>query len=298
MKKAKRPSNEEAVESLKREDWDFYSVPADELYACQWWEYARESARIRAFYQPEDSDFFPSPGIEPEVRRLDGTVMIEARRRLLDPIRMQFVRLLWEYALPVKRTMERAHESGIKSDALDCPWQFLPAEVRRGVVEDLAPYFAKMPGLTFLPFNRCSDLRDLGIAGEDYRCARFDRKTGIEWLRAEIDWAEFSDWQIVEAFRRWVKENRPRGVGRADDRGRHKGAGLYAQLKCVGILRLMNAIPFTSIRTRHPDTWKRYRSMDWPRARQNADRTFRRLFFFLPETDRPFHWPTAGRRAK
>jgi len=102
----------------------------------------------------------------------------------------------------------------------------------------------------------------------------------------------------VEAFRRWVKENRPKGIGRADDRGRRKGPGLEAQLKAVGILRLMNVCSFTSIREKQPEAWKRYRTMDWPRARQNAGRVFRDLFFFLPENDRPLHRPTAGRRAK
>ena len=47
MKKTKRPSSEEAVESLKREDWDFSTVPDSELAGCCYWEYARESAFIR-----------------------------------------------------------------------------------------------------------------------------------------------------------------------------------------------------------------------------------------------------------
>jgi len=34
MKKANRPSSEEAVESLEREEWDFCSVPENELAAC------------------------------------------------------------------------------------------------------------------------------------------------------------------------------------------------------------------------------------------------------------------------
>lgn len=279
-------------------EWDFRAVPDDELYPCQWWEYARESARIRAFYRPEDSDFFPSPGSDPELRDLHGNLIHPARRRVVNPARMQFLKLLREHALSVNATVDHAHRAGLEQAPLDQPWQRLPLGVRRAVVEELAPYFAKMPWLTFLPFNRCSDLRDTGLAGDDYRCAEFDRETGIERFRAEIDWAGFTDWQIVEAFRRWVKENRPRGVGRADDRGRRKGAGLEAPLKAIGILRLLNTCPFTRIRERLPAAWKRYRTMDWPRARQQAGRTFRELFFFLPEGDHPLHWLTAGGRAK
>jgi hypothetical protein len=51
MKKAKRSSSEEAVESLKREDWDFSSVSDGELVGCCYWEYARESAFIRDVWQ-------------------------------------------------------------------------------------------------------------------------------------------------------------------------------------------------------------------------------------------------------
>ena len=287
-----------ARSQLLPEEWDFRSVPDKELYCCQWWEYARESARIRAFFQPGDSDFFPSPGIQPELRAMDGTLMVPARRRMVDPIRMQFAQQLREYTLPVIQTVERLRASGVRDEIFGCSWQRLAEEVRLGVVEDMAPYFAKMPWLTFLPFNRCSDQRDLGIADENYRCAKFDPQTGIERFRVEISWGEFTDWQIVEAFRRWVTENRPRGVGRTDDRGKRKGGGLEARLKSLGALRLMNAHPFTSLCKEYPEAWRRYRNMDWPRARQNAIRTFRELFFFLPDSDQPVHWRTAGGRAK
>jgi hypothetical protein len=295
---AKRGQVEGVAGPLQREDWDFCSVPDNEVYACQWWEYARESARIRAFYNPAGSDFFQSVGMAPERQRPNRTTKIEAHRHLVDPIRVQFARFLREYALPVNQTMQRAREHGIAAEALDYPWQCLPSDLRRAVLEDLAPYSTKMPCLTFLPFNRCSDLRDLGIADEDYRCAQLDQQTGIERFRAQVEWAEFTDSQIVEAFRVWVKENRPLGVGHSDQRGKRNSGGLDARLHWVGILRLMSAIPFTRAQTLRPDAWKRYRTMDWPRARQNAGRTFRHLFFFLPEIDRPMHWPTAGRRAK
>jgi hypothetical protein len=133
---------------------------------------------------------------------------------------MQFAEQLRLVAEPLRLTMQRAHTLGLTSDALDRPWSSLPQSVRRGVVEDLAPYLAKHPWLTFLPFNRCSDMRDLGIANKDYSCAELDKENGIERLRVQIEWGAFTDAQIEHAFYIWVKENRPRGMGRASERAR------------------------------------------------------------------------------
>jgi hypothetical protein len=284
---------------LPREEWDFRQVPDDELEPCLWWEYARESARVRAYYQPADSDFFPCPGMHPEVRGRDGRIIQPARRRMIDPERMHFTMAMLDWAFPVGQTMQRTHEAGIEATAaLDLPWVRLPETVRRTVVEDLAPYRAKKPAMTYLPFNRCSDLRDLGIADKDYRCAQFDAMHGIERLRVQIDWGQFTDSQIIAAFRCWVDENRPLGVGVKNERGRRKGKGLAAYLKALGIMRLMNATTLHRIEREHPEIWKAYGSMDWPRARKDAGDTFRTYFHFLPEADRPLHWRTAGGRSQ
>jgi hypothetical protein len=284
--------------TLAREEWDFRCVTDDELLACNYWEYARESARIRAFYQPEASDFFPAPPMQPEIRTLDGRVFIKEHRQLIDRPRMQFSEQIWEYALPVRITIQKAGDAGILPEILSRPWQSLPSSVRREVVCELAPYFASHPALTFLPFNRCSDLRDIGLADENYRCAEFDREFGIEYFRAQIDWAQFTDAQIVRAFRIWVKENRPKGLGRANDKGTRKGAGLSSNLVWLAIMRLMNFHPYIRIGVVVPDAERLYRSADWPRARKNAERYFHKLFHFLPKEDRPIHSRTAGGRAR
>ena len=285
-----------APKRLAHEEWDFRNVPDEELFACNYWEYGRESARIRAFYQPEPSDFFPAPPMQPELRTPDGRVFIKEHRQLDRP-RMQFVQQIWEYALPIRITHEKALQNGVTPEILSHTWQSLPSSVRQEVVKELAPYFAPMPALTFLPFNRCSDLRDIGLADEGYRCAEFDRELGIERFRAEIDWAQFTDAQIVRAFCIWVKENRPQGLGRANDKGARKAAGLSSNLAWLGIMRLMNFHSYTRIGSVMPEAKTLYRSADWPRARKNAERYFHELFHFLPKEDRPIHIRTAGGRA-
>ena len=281
---------------LAHEEWDFRNVSDEELFACNYWEYARESARIRAFYQPDPSDFFPAPPMQPEIRTPDGRVFMKEHPQL-DRTRMQFVEKIWEYAFPLRITHEKALQNGVTPEILGHTWQSLPSSVRREVVKELAPYFTVMPDLIFPPFNRCSDLRDIGLDDEGYRCAEFDRDLGIERFRAEIDWAPFTDSQIVGAFRIWVKKNRPPGLGRANDKGARKAASFSSNLAWLGIMRLMNFHPYTRIDAVMPDAQILYRSADWPRARKNGERFFHELFHFLPKEDRPLHIRTAGRRA-
>jgi predicted phosphoadenosine phosphosulfate sulfurtransferase len=121
---------------------------------------------------------------------------------------------------------------------------------------------------------------------------------GVEYLRVEIDWAGFTDAQIVAAFKAWLAENRPHGVGVASRRGQRKQKGYRDYLAWLGMMRLLNAHPFTSIKRAKPDAWLHYRSADWPRARKKAGGIFKWLFPFLPQQDLPIHYQTAGRRAK
>lgn len=240
---------------LGRDDWDFDAVPEDERFPCTYWEYARESARIRAFFAAGDSEFFPVPPMQPEIRSPDRTVLMPARRSQIDPPRMRFAENIWTYALPLRATAEKARDAGLTGDHLHYPWQQLPLPVRRAVVVELAPYFAEHPALTYLPFHRCSDLRDIHLADEQYRCAELDVETGIERLRVEISWGDFTDKQIIRAFRIWLKENRPRGFGQADRRGKRKSAGFGSYLVWLGILRLMHFHPFTSISHEMREAW-------------------------------------------
>jgi hypothetical protein len=199
------------------------------------------------------------------------------------------------YALPVKLTLDRV--LGKMADPFEEVWVKLPFPSRREIVKELQPYLAGELCLTYLPFNRCSDMRDIGLADENYRCAALDMETGIERLRVEIAWGEFTDKQIVAAFRTWVTENRPHSAGQRNEKGRRKGKGFRNYLAWLGMMRLMNAYPYTSMASRCPEASTSYGKTDWPRSRKKAGRVFRDLFPFLPASDKPIHWPTAGGRA-
>ena len=291
-----RSSSSADKQKLQRIEWDFEAVQDDQLHACVYWEYARESAMIRAFASPRDSDFFPSAEMRPAITAPDGTVLMHARRALLNQAHARFFEQLRTYALPVKLILDRISRKA--PDPFEQGWVKLSPKVRRHIVDDLQPYFAEKPALAYLPFNRCSDMRDIGLTDESYRCAELDIETGIERLRVEIAWGEFTDKQIVAAFRTWVGENRPRGVGREDDKGRRKGKGLRNHLAWLGTMRLMNAYPYTRMTRCCPEAATFYATVDWPRSRQKAGRFFRELFPFLPESDKPIHWRTAGGRGR
>src|ERR1035438_388701 len=279
---------------IQIEEWNFSNVPLDELLPCCNWEYARESARIKSVFDQDDETYFPPSIVKAKTQSRNGVTL--KTNSVINMERARFISSLREFALPVFLTYQEAIKEF--SRPLDLPWVKLSETTRRKVIEELAPYFAEKPALTFLPFNRCSDLRDIGLADEEYRCAEIDEELGVERLRVEIDWGGFTDMQIIAAFKTWIAENRPRGIGSADHRGRRKTKGYGDYLAWLGIMRLMHTYPFTSIERELPNAWSFYRSADWPRARKKAGKVFFELFHFLPAEDSPIHWQTAGGRAK
>jgi hypothetical protein len=278
--------------NLSESNWNFDRVPDAELIACCYWEYARESARIRAAYDPDEVTFFPPFSAAPAH---SGSPYAG---RVLDRARGDFIFQLWEQALPVKITHDRAFQVLRPRAPLDHPWLDLPVELRNAVIQELAPFHPANPEPQFLAFNRCPDQRDLGLAGEDYQCACFDAESGVEYLRVQIDWAGFTDPQIMAAFKAWLVKNRPDGVGVASPRGLRKQKGYRDYLAWLGMLRLMNRCPFTSIQKEMPAAWRCYGKTDWPRARKKAGKVFHGIFPFLPPNELMIHWPTAGGRGR
>jgi hypothetical protein len=106
------------AEPINPHEWNFDPVPDGELVACCYWEYARESARIRAAFVPDDKVFFPNPPptyvVSPAgVRMKTGSAINTARARFIDQIH--------EQSFPLLKILPGAINEA--ASPFDVPWQ-------------------------------------------------------------------------------------------------------------------------------------------------------------------------------
>ena len=53
------------MKTLPELEWNFDNVPDNELAAYYYWEYSRESTRIRAVFEQDDKVFLPNQLVVP-----------------------------------------------------------------------------------------------------------------------------------------------------------------------------------------------------------------------------------------
>jgi hypothetical protein len=116
-----------------------------------------------------------------------------------------------------------------------------------------------------------------------------------------IEWGHFTNDEIVNYFRRWVKTNRPAQFPGPSFKG-HKLNDWRAHLTRLSVLRLLSHFtPLELIDTRInrcPAIWKTktfsgQKWLDankWYDARREAGKLFHKLFPFLPADDQPLSW--------
>jgi hypothetical protein len=275
-------------------DWNFEAVPDAELVACCYWEYARESAFLRDLKLRWDA--WGGCGRCPED-------LARGINRIQQAPPHVFVRL----------------QAILAEDKFPGPWQKLPKKHRRNLIEfDL--------GLP-LPFARGGDLSEAERALE--RAQRQIRKQhaavqkvheawpgygegtlrrwgkwpkskplprvfweeGYESLIVRIAWKAYTNEQIIESFRCWVKANRPKIFPVPSGKG-HKQLSQRVALERLGILRLLHRFSLHELRKQNPAAWKRYDNANrrWPKEAQRAVTEFARLFPKL-EIETPLSWP-------
>ena len=61
---------------------------------------------------------------------------------------------------------------------------------------------------------------------------------GGEVTVVSIQWSDFTNEELIRYFRRWVKANRPKQLGKPDDRG-HKVKDWRANLTRLAVMRLL-----------------------------------------------------------
>jgi hypothetical protein len=324
------------AQALHDFDWNFDAVPDSELVACCYWEYARESEFIRGLRQrsweywkplylkgqwwtePDEMSLHkdlqraqsigypaevfmlgmacPPDGVLPDAPRLKPGEVHKATGSFPKP---------WQ-ALTTAERLYRSHigtdveriplvpfRRGISMYAQDIlDWvktQHANAEEARGRVRREHPQFNEETLL------RLGKLKFPDIKPSVYWAG------GREVTIVAIDWGSFTNDEIVNNFRQWVKVNRPEQY-RSPNRKGHKPKDWRANLTRLAVMRLLSQFTPLGIvnpgLNKLPAIWKTkqfggrkwYDVTKWYDARREAGKLFGKLFPFLPENERPISW--------
>lgn len=112
---------------------------------------------------------------------------------------------------------------------------------------------------------------------------------GSELFHLKVNWGQWTNAEIVDAFTRWIhaKDTRPQSVPEPKKRGKNPDDMLRTRLECLGILRLLHAMPYEKLPENRPhgDKWRVAYT-----ARKEAKKAagyLQELFPFLPEDELP-----------
>ena len=319
------------AEGLSEFDWNFEAMPDGELVACCYWEYARESAFIRGvrqrcldpkwkemvnsqlwkycghdieriqsigyesevflrgFFCPPDDVLPDAPPLKPgEVHQATGSfpkpwqALTTAERSYRSHI-----------GTDVERIPLVPFHRGLSMDAQDIlDWvktQRVNADMERERVRREHP---KLNEETLLTLGK---LKFPEIKPSVYWAG------GREVTIVAIDWGSFTNDDIVNYFRRWVKVNRPPQYPIPSRKG-HKPKDWRANLTRLAVMRILSH--FTPLglidhrRNRFPAIWKTKQfagqkwsdATKWHDARREAGKLFRKLLPFLPPGEKPLSW--------
>jgi hypothetical protein len=289
---------------LPEQEWNFDDVSESELAACWLWEYARESqsfARSSAYNDLAISALergeLPPPSNDPEYRTFLAAFWgcDEGWLELYETIR--------NYGGPAAPAWQQLPEAlkNIAVDQVGRRRSYGPLEPP--LLQDLEALWrfnsqpweeAKLkPG--YKPEEDELGLEESGlyIAGPEQRGEAHGRTLAA----FAIDFRRYDDRAIVQAFRSWLKENRPGDCPEPSQRGR-KRRDIRVALDRLGMMRLLHRFTLRQMRDYCPEAWKAFEGYDWYKERKRARMTFRRLFPFLPATENPLSWPTKGGRSK
>lgn len=246
-----------ANSKLDPAEWDFSGVPEEELHAGVLWEYARESAWIRAVREQ---------WLDSERERRGGGKMSEKYPELSSDLLLVLL-----HSRTVFDCITGGGSKGYNlSSSLATPWQKLPLNQRNEWAKILGAPKSEPENA---PFARV-------LFGED--CFMPERGGGVETDAFRINWRGFTNREIVESFRQWVKANRPADVPEPGRKG-DKTADRRAWLQWLGAMRALKSCSFAH--SLFPEKLKRLGAAEVYRMRREARRKFKELFHYLPETE-------------
>jgi len=322
------------TEPLSRDEWDFDNVPDSELVACCYWEYARESVFIRDLRKRSSECWKPlyekCGGLSlQEEQRLHQD--LQKAQSIGYPAEV-FLRGIscppddvFHDSTPLKPG--EVHQT---TGSFPKPWQALTATERR-YRSQIGTDVERIP---LVPFKRgisldAQDIRDWtkmqGAKAEAERekvrrenpklneetLLRLHKlkfpeiKPSLYWAGGRevtvvaIDWGSFTNDEIVNYFRQWVKANRPPQYPVPSRKG-HKPGDWRANLTRLAVMRLLSSFSALQIVRQDifPAVWetKQFSGRKWGDftkwrdARREAGKLFRKLFPFLPKDETPISW--------
>lgn len=317
------------IEGLESAEWNFDTVPDAELIACCYWEYARESAflrdvRVRC--------------LDPKWREMTNTQLaahcgddIERIQSIGHPAEV----FLRGFFCPPDGVLTdapplREGEVNKLTGSFPKPWQALTPQERayRAVIRTDRSF------VPLVPFERalCFEAKDIAEqVKRQSRALELEREqvrrenpklneealhrlgkmpfreiqpslrweSGSETTVVRIQWAEFTNDELVTHFRHWVKANRPKNSQPPDARGRKPG-DWRAHLTRLAAMRILSRVSATELvgGDRFPEVWKTGQfggkkwadPTKWRDARREAGAMFRQLFPFLSKDEKPRSW--------
>jgi hypothetical protein len=326
-----------AVASLRREDWDFSEVPNEELIACSYWEYARESTFIRETLRDYRDHFQRGFGSDPE--NSDAIFLRMDRIQSIGDVSEVIIRgcsfpagTVWQSVQPNAKNYQHPDADPV-TGSFPAPWQTLSAAER--ACRSRTVNYGKR--LVSAPFERAhwSEARDIANccrnkADEIFAAHRRvleenpgksevqliqDGKlqpwpgiipslfweSGREVTVVRINWADYTNDDLVQHFRRWVKASRPKELPVPSRQGRKPG-DWRARLTRLAVMRLLAQLTPSEIiadrgklssEVRESKQFQRRKwhdSTKWHDARREAAQIFSRMFPFLPPNERPRSW--------
>src|ERR1017187_5436817 len=148
----------------------------------------------------------------------------------------------------------------------------------------------------------CQDSSWSFFQAEDGR--RDTSVTGVQTCALPI-WEDFTNDEIANYFRQWVKHARPKQIKAPSGKG-HKPGDWRALLTRLGVMRLLSRFTLQEIlgtrsappviecqpihRTKQFASDKWGDPAKWHDARREAGKVFRTLFPFLPKDVKPISW--------
>jgi len=313
-------NGEEDGTAFGKNDWNFDDVPERELEVCRLWEYARESALIRRIRRVTAAFSLRTPA----ARKGTETVSREPQSAA---IRKEFSKLFHRLGRAAILFQQGIYTLDAENPGFESPfpasWMSLPKAARSvllAVTQWDARKVAGFPGFRrshparaaalahlFEPSNT-KDVFEKGDGpkakallpgGQKLRKPgpNFLYQGGMEVLLVEIEWARFTNQQLIGEFSQWLKENRPQETPGPSGRGR-KQRDVRVSLDRLGMMRLLHRFKLLEMEDACPEGWKAFQGYDWYKERKRAAATFKSLFPFLATSEQPLSWATKGGRSK